>query len=234
MGAGKSSVGRRLAARLGIPFVDADAEIEKRRRHDHRGNLRQARRALFPRRRDARDRAAARERPAGAGDRRRRLHGPATRATLIRIKGISVWLKADLEVLMKRIKRRGDRPLRGQDRRTLLPRARSDLCAGRHHRAVARRAARNHRRRDHRRGWSSISPSAARSSRHDRAAAPRRARSPWCRSRSASAPTTSPSGAACWRRSARASRQLRPGAKVRDRHRRRRSPGIISRRRRPR
>src|SRR5581483_10132189 len=28
MGAGKSSVGRRLAARLGIPFVDADAEIE--------------------------------------------------------------------------------------------------------------------------------------------------------------------------------------------------------------
>ena len=29
MGAGKSSVGRRLAARLGIPFVDADIEIEK-------------------------------------------------------------------------------------------------------------------------------------------------------------------------------------------------------------
>jgi shikimate kinase len=29
MGAGKSSIGRRVALRMGIPFVDADAEIEK-------------------------------------------------------------------------------------------------------------------------------------------------------------------------------------------------------------
>ena len=74
MGAGKSSVGRRLAARLGIPFVDADVEIEKAAGHDHLGNLRRPRRALFPRRRDAGDRAAAGRRSAGAGHRRRRIH----------------------------------------------------------------------------------------------------------------------------------------------------------------
>jgi shikimate kinase len=39
---------------------------------------------------------------------------------LIHIKGISVWLKADLEVLMKRTKRRGDRPL-ADKMKELLP-----------------------------------------------------------------------------------------------------------------
>ena len=76
MGAGKSSVGRRLAARLGIPFVDADAEIESAAGMTIAGNLRQARRARFPRRRKARDRPAVGQRPASAGDRRRLVHGP--------------------------------------------------------------------------------------------------------------------------------------------------------------
>ncbi len=39
---------------------------------------------------------------------------------LIHIKGISIWLKADLEVLMKRTKRRGDRPL-ADKMKDLLP-----------------------------------------------------------------------------------------------------------------
>ena len=76
MGAGKSSVGRRLAARLGIPLRRRRRRNRSRRRHDHPGNLRQAWRALFPRRRSARDRPPARQRPAGAGDRRRRDDGP--------------------------------------------------------------------------------------------------------------------------------------------------------------
>jgi shikimate kinase len=87
MGAGKSSIGRRLATRLALPFADADTEIET---------------AVIARLLD---------------------HGPQVLATgggaimdqhtrhLIRIKGVSVWLKADLEVLSKRTKRRGDRPL---------------------------------------------------------------------------------------------------------------------------
>ena len=117
MGAGKSSIGRRLATRLGIPFVDADAEIEKAAGMIDPRNLRDPRRARFPRRRGARDRAPARRRAAGAGDRRRRLHECRRPAPRSRAKGISVWLKADFDVLMRRIKRRHDRPLL-QDRRS--------------------------------------------------------------------------------------------------------------------
>ena len=110
MGAGKSSVGRRLAARLGIAFVDADVEIEKAAGMTIS--------EIF---------AAQGEAYFRAGETRviaRLLEsGPQVLATgggavldqrtrdLIHIKGISVWLKADLEVLMKRTKRRGDRPL---------------------------------------------------------------------------------------------------------------------------
>ena len=50
-----------------------------------------------------------------------------TRA-LIRDKGISIWLKADLDVLLKRTKRRNDRPL-AEKIKDLLPLARTGLCA---------------------------------------------------------------------------------------------------------
>ena len=121
-----------------------------------------------------------------------------TRAA-IRAKGISVWLRATLEVLQRRIKRRGDRPLlknadpaetlRAADRRAL-----SGLCRGRRHGRVARRAARHDRRRDRRRAARPVASRAAAGAagarRHDRAAA-----RPAIRSRStsgsASAPTTS-------------------------------------------
>src|SRR5438105_3146748 len=110
MGAGKSSIGRRLAQRLDIPFVDADSEIE------------------IAAGMSIEDIFATRGEPEfRAGEARviaRLLEGGTqviatgggafmnadTRAT-ISAKGISVWLKADFDVLMRRIKRRNDRPL---------------------------------------------------------------------------------------------------------------------------
>jgi shikimate kinase len=110
MGAGKSSIGRRVALRLGIPFVDADAEIEK------------AAGMTIP------DIFAMHGEPDfRAGEARviARLleNGPQVLATgggafmnadtraVIGAKGVSVWLKAEFDVLMRRIKRRHDRPL---------------------------------------------------------------------------------------------------------------------------
>ena len=110
MGAGKSSVGRRLAARLGIPFTDADAEIESAAGMTIAEIFAQHGEAYF-RAGEARVIARLLE------------HGPqvlatgggavmdANTRTLIRDRGVSVWLNADLEVLLKRTKRRGDRPL---------------------------------------------------------------------------------------------------------------------------
>ncbi len=110
MGAGKSSVGRRLAARLGIPFVDADAEIERAAGMTIAEIFAEHGESYF-RAGEARVIARLLE------------NGPQVLATgggavmnqrtrdLIHIKGISVWLKADLDVLIQRTKRRGDRPL---------------------------------------------------------------------------------------------------------------------------
>jgi shikimate kinase len=110
MGSGKSSIGRRLAARLAIPFVDADSEIE-----DAAGMTIPE---IFERHGEPYFRAGETRVIARLLD-----HGPQVLATgggafmsqdtrvAVRAKGVSVWLKADLEVLMKRIKRRGDRPL---------------------------------------------------------------------------------------------------------------------------
>jgi shikimate kinase len=110
MGAGKSSIGRRLAGRLGIPFVDADSEIE------NAAGMTIA--EIFAKHGEPYFRAGEARVIA-----RLMENGPQVMATgggavmnqrtrdLIRIKGISVWLKADLDVLLKRTKRRNDRPL---------------------------------------------------------------------------------------------------------------------------
>ena len=170
MGAGKSSVGRRLAARLGIPFVDADAEIENAAGMTIP--------EIFAKHGEPYFRAGEARVIARLLD-----SGPQVLATgggafmnqdtrdLIRDKGISVWLKADLDVLLKRIKRRSDRPLAEQDPGPAAA-ARAGLCAGRYHRAVARRAARHHRRRDRRRAAEAARPRRGGEQRHDRAAAP--------------------------------------------------------------
>jgi shikimate kinase len=110
MGAGKSSVGRRLAARLGIPFVDADTEIETAAsmtipeifaKHGE-GYFRAGEARVIARLLDSGPQVLA----TGGGS----IMDQNTR-DLIHIKGISVWLKADLDVLLKRTKRRNDRPL---------------------------------------------------------------------------------------------------------------------------
>jgi shikimate kinase len=110
MGAGKSSIGRRLAVRLGIPFVDADTEIESAagmsipeifQKHGEpyfrAGEARVIQRLLE---------GGPNVLATGGGA----VMDPHTRA-LIGEKGISVWLNADVDVLLKRTKRRNDRPL---------------------------------------------------------------------------------------------------------------------------
>jgi shikimate kinase len=110
MGSGKSSIGRRLAARLGTAFVDADGEIEEA------AGMTIA--EIFDKHGEPYFRAGEARVIARLLD-----HGPQVLATgggafmnrdtraAIHGKGVSIWLKAELEVLMKRIKRRGDRPL---------------------------------------------------------------------------------------------------------------------------
>ena len=110
MGAGKSSVGRRLAARLGIPFVDADSEIESAAGMTIPEIFQKHGEPYF---RAGETRVIARlldNSPCVLATGGGAVMDPHTRE-LIREKGISVWLNADIDVLVKRTKRRNDRPL---------------------------------------------------------------------------------------------------------------------------
>ncbi len=110
MGAGKTAIGRRLAQALGLPFRDADAEIETAAGMSvseiFAGHgepfFRDAERRLIARLLDEPPHVLA----TGGGA----FINDATRA-LIKSKAISVWLKADLDVLMKRVGKRATRPL---------------------------------------------------------------------------------------------------------------------------
>ena len=110
MGAGKTSVGRRLAEKLGIPFVDADHEIEAAAGKsipeifaDHgEPYFREGERRVI-------------QRLIGNGAQVLATGGGAymndeTRAR-INENGIAVWLRASLPILMKRVAKRQDRPL---------------------------------------------------------------------------------------------------------------------------
>jgi 3-dehydroquinate synthase len=110
MGAGKSTIGRRLSARLRLPFLDADIEIETAAAmsipeiFEVHGE---------PHFRDGEARVIARLLD----------NGPAVIATgggafmreetrnRIRLQAVSIWLKADADIIMRRVKRRVDRPL---------------------------------------------------------------------------------------------------------------------------
>jgi shikimate kinase len=119
MGAGKSSIGRRLAARLGIPFVDADAEIESAAGMTIPEIFEKHGEPYF---RNGEARVIARLLDDGPQVLATGGGAVMTQQTrdLIQVKGVSVWLKADAEVLMKRTKRRNDRPL-AEKIKDLLP-----------------------------------------------------------------------------------------------------------------
>jgi shikimate kinase len=110
MGAGKTSIGRRLAALLRLPLLDADAEIEKAANltipeiFEHYGE------AHF---REGEERVMARllaSGPAVLATGGGAFVSEATRA-LCRTSGVTVWLKADVPVLLERVRKKGNRPL---------------------------------------------------------------------------------------------------------------------------
>ena len=110
MGAGKSSVGRRLAEKLGIPFVDADQEIETAAGKTIPEIFADHGEAYF---REGERRVIARL--LGQGAQVLATGGGAfmndeTRAR-IAAEGVSVWLRAELPLLMKRVAKRPGRPL---------------------------------------------------------------------------------------------------------------------------
>lgn len=120
MGAGKSCIGRRLAQRLGVAFIDADAEIERAAGCSIAEIFEKYGEPSF---RDGERRVMTRllnDPPsvlaAGGGA----FMDPETRA-LIRERAVSVWLKADLDTLVLRTKGRTHRPLlnAGDPRETL-------------------------------------------------------------------------------------------------------------------
>ncbi|MDA0218267.1 MAG: shikimate kinase [Proteobacteria bacterium] len=122
MGAGKSTVGRRLAARLDIPFVDADSEIEAAagctipeifERHGE-AEFRSGERRVIARLLRGRPNVLA----TGGG-----AFMDADTRQRIKARAISVWLRADLELLMARVARRDNRPLLKQgDPREIMER----------------------------------------------------------------------------------------------------------------
>lgn len=110
MGSGKSTVGRRLALRLGLPFVDADSEIERaagmtipeifaRFGEPH---FRDGERRVIARLIDGTPRVVA----TGGGA----FVSAETRA-LILDKATAIWLDADIPTLVERVGKRGGRPL---------------------------------------------------------------------------------------------------------------------------
>jgi shikimate kinase len=111
MGSGKSTVGRRLASRLRLPFVDADHEIETRHGGMTVSEIFAAHGEPYFREGEAKVIAAlldggAQVLATGGGAFLRE----DTRAR-IRDKAVSVWLKADGPTVLRRVKRRSDRPL---------------------------------------------------------------------------------------------------------------------------
>ncbi len=110
MGAGKTTVGRRLASAAGMRFLDSDTEVEQAAGCSISEIFERFGEAYF---RDGERRVIERlldEGPLVLATGGGAFVHPKTRA-LIRSKAISVWLRADLDLLVKRVSRRDTRPL---------------------------------------------------------------------------------------------------------------------------
>jgi shikimate kinase len=122
MGAGKTCIGTRLARKLGMGFVDADDEIETAadctieeifNKYGEQA-FRDGERRVIARLLEGEPRVVA----TGGGA----FVNPETRENVRRL-GISVWLKADVDVLLHRVSRRNNRPLlKNGDKREILER----------------------------------------------------------------------------------------------------------------
>ncbi len=122
MGAGKSAIGRRLAIKLALPFVDADDEIERAAgctiseffERFGETEFRNGERRVISRLLDGPPHVLS----TGGG-----AYIDAETRALMREKALTVWLRADLDVLFDRVKRRAHRPLLRQgDPREILGR----------------------------------------------------------------------------------------------------------------
>lgn len=120
MGVGKSTIGRRLAVRLNMPFVDVDDEIILSANMDivdifekhGEPHFRDGERKVIERLLDGKQKIIA----TGGGA----FIEEQTRAMILQ-KSITIWLKADLDVLVNRVKRRDSRPLlKNGDPKTIL------------------------------------------------------------------------------------------------------------------
>jgi shikimate kinase len=120
MGAGKTSVGKRLAEKLGVRFVDADQAIEQAAgesiseifANHGEAYFREGEKRVISRLLEEGDQVLA----TGGGA----FMNDETRAT-IKQRAISIWLKADLDLLTRRVQKRDNRPLlKGQDAREVL------------------------------------------------------------------------------------------------------------------
>ena len=142
MGAGKSAIGRRLAIRLGLPFVDADTEIEQAanatisdifERHGE-AYFRDGERRVIRRLLDGTPKVLA----TGGGA----FINEETRQA-IQSTGVSIWLIADRDLILSRVRRRSNRPLLKTDDPgavidRLLAERYADLCRGQYPHPVAR------------------------------------------------------------------------------------------------